>query len=115
TWGGRNFSMGGAGGKIDTNGNDQLIDGVFSVGGPFTKIGNGILTLSGTNTHTGTETAAGGVLLAAKPASLPGYTTAGKVIANSGATVGARVGGAGEWASTDVDTLGSNATWNAGS
>ena len=49
--------------KLDTNGQDvTLATGLSSVGGTLTKLGDGMLTLTGSNTFTGTTTVATGTL-----------------------------------------------------
>ncbi|QDU80440.1 Extracellular serine protease precursor [Polystyrenella longa] len=50
----RNFSLQGGGGTINTNGFDSTFSGVVSGSGNLNKLGSGTLTLSGTNTYTGT-------------------------------------------------------------
>ena len=74
----------------------------------FNVVRNGVggtTILSGNNTYTGTTTVTAGTLLVTKAASLSGYTAASKVSVASGATLAVRAGGAGEWASSEVDTL----------
>jgi fibronectin-binding autotransporter adhesin len=73
------------------------------------------LTLTGNNTLPGTYTVNGGTLQAKVPAAFNQRASLGKMIANTGGTLAVNVGGAGEWAASDVDTLKSNATLNAGS
>jgi autotransporter-associated beta strand protein len=83
--------------------------------GSLTKSGASAVVLSGTNTYAGGTTINGGQLRATQVAALPGYNAAGQVIVNSGGTLSLAAGGAGEWSDVDVDTLRSNATFNAGS
>ena len=76
----------------------------------------GVLTLSNTNTYTGTTTVNGGMLVAVGPQSLPNYGVSGKVAVNSGGGLGVRVGAAsGEWDGTSLPSLLSNATFASGS
>jgi len=97
--------------KIDTNGQSvTLASNLISSGGSLTKLGEGTLTVTGTNTYTGNTTVNGGILQAPTTASLPGYGTSGKVVLNSGGTMAVNVGGAGEWSTANVQTLISNAS-----
>ena len=82
----------------------------------LTKNGAGMQTLSGTNIYTGTTTVNNGTLLTTKAAALPGYGTLAQVIVNGG-TLGVQVNNGAfttGWATTDVDTLLSNATKTSG-
>ena len=56
-----------AGGTIDTNGYNSVLLGDISGPGPLSKIGEGILTLEGTNTYTYGTTVYNGVLLVNGP------------------------------------------------
>jgi autotransporter-associated beta strand protein len=115
-WAGRHIKFGSIGGAIDTPaGITQTIDNGLGGAAPFSKTGPGTLVLSGASAHTGITNANDGVLLATLPAALPGYSTAGAVVGNAGGTVAALVGTAPNWTAADVDTLRTNATWNAGS
>ena len=84
-------------------------------GGSLTKTGSGTLTLSGTNTYGGTTAVNSGALVAATPAALPGYASAGAVSVAPGATLGVRVGGPGQWGPADIVTLTSSASFSSGS
>ena len=82
----------------------------------LTKLGTNTLTLTGSNTYTGSTTVNAGTLTVGKTAALPGYNTLGKVTVNSGATLAVRAGAAsGEWVAADIDTLRTDATFNTGS
>jgi fibronectin-binding autotransporter adhesin len=103
---------GGAGNTGAISGTATL---VANSSGNLTKRGTGTLTLSGTNTYGGNTLINAGTLVATYTASLPGYSTAGKVQVASGATVAAGVGGTGRWAAADVLALNNNATLPTGS
>jgi outer membrane autotransporter protein len=60
----RPITLGPGGGSIDTNGFDTTISQGITGVGPFTKVGSGILTLSGSNTHLGGTGVFGGTLRA---------------------------------------------------
>ena len=101
---------------IGSNGTSTLFSGGLSgSSGSLTKVGSGTLTLSGTNTYGGTTAVNAGSLVAATTAALPGYASAGTVSVASGATLGVRVGGAGEWGQGDISTLLGAATFPTGS
>ena len=78
----------------------------------FVKLGNNTLLLTGNNTYTGDTVVVGGTLTAGFTASLPGYSASGMISVNPGATLAVRAGGTGEWASSDIDALLANATFN---
>jgi autotransporter-associated beta strand protein len=64
------------------------------------------LSLSGNNSYTGTTTVNGnGVLIAAAPASLPGYNTTDKVTVASGSTLAVGYGATGDWTLPQITTL----------
>jgi fibronectin-binding autotransporter adhesin len=88
---------------------------VANTSGSLTKTGTGTLTLAGTNTYGGNTLINNGTLLATYTASLPGYSTSGKVRVASGATVAAAVGGTGQWQAADVLALNNSATLPTGS
>ncbi len=98
---------------VTVNGGNLMVGGVIGGSGfELTKAGAGTLTVSGSNTYTGTTTVSGGTLLPTKAAALPGYDSAGKVVFNGG-TVGVQIGGSG-WTTAEADTLLSNATKTSG-
>ncbi len=73
------------------------------------KLGANVLTLSGTNTYSGTTNIMGGTLKYAKPASLYNSDVAQwtpvNLPVNSGATLAVTIGGANDFSDTQVDTL----------
>ncbi|MEN6408039.1 MAG: autotransporter-associated beta strand repeat-containing protein, partial [Thermoguttaceae bacterium] len=100
---------------IDTNSldytiNQNLEDGTSGAGtNGLTKLGQGTLFLSGTNTYAGGTKVQAGALAVASFSALPDYNTAGKVIVSSGATLAVT----GE---SDFDTLRTSAvTFESGS
>ncbi|MEA1951470.1 MAG: autotransporter domain-containing protein [Planctomycetota bacterium] len=91
-----NFTIQGAGGTIDTNGNNLTIQGNMYQGtqgevGSLTKTGNGTLTLSGTNTYEGGTTVSGGIL-AGTVSSLQGNITNNATVVFDQASEGAYSG-----------------------
>jgi fibronectin-binding autotransporter adhesin len=102
-------SMGsGAGVALDTTaGNFAYASNITSRS--LTKLGANTLTLSGSNTTSGTITAVAGMLQFAKTAALYGGTaanwTASRLITGSGATLAFNVGGTGEFTQGNVTTL----------
>ena len=97
---------------VGGNGQSTVYSGRLSGPGSLDKQGGGVLTLTGTNSYTGTTTVGGAPFVAATTAALPGYNLFGNVIVQSGAAVGGRVGGSG-WTEANFDTLRTNATWAA--
>ncbi len=87
--------------RIDTNGEDVAFAGSIAAtnSGGFTKLGAGTLTLSGSNSYTGTTTVAGGTLEIAIPAAIPSasFTLDGGTIVNAtgSANFGKSAGGVG--------------------
>ncbi len=104
----------GGGALIDTTSGDvtikrALVNGTGgSTDGGLTKNGNGILTLSGTNTYTGPTTVNMGKLQSYSPFSLPEYSTPGKLSVAATGTLHLNVSTSNEWSSADIDTLLSN-------
>jgi autotransporter-associated beta strand protein len=100
-------------------------DGDFSYGASggilggslsLAKLGDNSLLLTGSNTYSGNTEAVAGVLTVGMPASLPGYNSSGKISVDPGATLAVRAGAAaGEWTSSQIDTLLANATFNTDS
>ena len=109
--GGANFDV--PTGRNITVSQSLLTDGV-SLGGGLSKSNAGVLTLSGTNTYTGLTTVTGGGLVARNLASLPGIATLHQISLSGASTLTLGVGGVGEFTSTDVDTVLTNADFNTG-
>ncbi len=82
----------------------------FSVGGPGSSAAT-VFTLSGTNSVAGATEVISGALEADTPGSLSGYNTPGKITVDDNATLAVQFGGAGQFASTDVTTLLTDATF----
>ena len=91
---------------------DAIVSANLIGTGSLTKSGAGIVTLTGTNTYSGSTTSTSGSLVIANPAALPGYDDIGQVIFDGG-TIGVQVG-AGGWTPAEVDTLINNSTQNSG-
>jgi autotransporter-associated beta strand protein len=90
-----------------------LGDGGLGFG--LNKAGTSKLTLSGINSYAGTTTVSAGSLQATTTAALPGFDASGKISVNTGATLIVNYGSQGDWTSTEVDTLRSNAAFASGS
>ena len=75
------------------------------------KNGIGTLTITGTNTYTGGTTVSSGVLVADRPAALPGYDgSPGPITVAGGAVLGVQLGdGTTGWSSDQIATLVANA------
>ena len=82
----------------------------FPVG--LTKVGLGTQMLTGSNTYTHGTQISGGILQAKFPGSLPNL---GSVSIAGGATMAVNVGGANEWATSNLDSLRTSAAFNPGS
>jgi autotransporter-associated beta strand protein len=96
-----------AGSRIDGN--------IIGIGGSFAKTNLQNLTLTGTNTYTGTTTISAGTLVTALPKSLAGYTVSGKVIFDGGRLdITTGDGTTTGWTAAQVATLLSNATKTSG-
>jgi len=75
----------------------------------LTKLGTGILTLSGTNSYTGGTSVTAGVLSFANTAAQP---SSGTVTVGAGATLALGVGGGGFFSAANVDSLWANTLTN---
>lgn len=80
----RSVVLGAGNGTIDTDGYDSTFSGAFSGVGGLTKIGSGILTLSGNNSYSGGTAVSAGTLQYGVDNALP---TNGALTVASGATV----------------------------
>jgi autotransporter-associated beta strand protein len=87
----------------------STIGGDAAIDGGLRKLGTGLLSLSGSNTYTGTTTVNAGTLQFAQSAALYGGTTANwtqsRINVKNGATLGLSVGGTGEFTTGNVTTL----------
>lgn len=85
----------------------SITDGSPTANGSLIKAGTGNLTLTGTNTYTGTTAVSDGVLTLGKRLALyngnPAAWTSANLIVNTDLTL--RVGGAGEFTSSDVAAI----------
>ena len=101
--------LGGATRTLTTDSSVEF-SGVVGNGG-ITKAGNATLTLSGSNSYTGTTTinANGGLLKFTQATALYGGATGSwdktNITVNSGGAVGFNVGGVGEFSTADVTTI----------
>ena len=69
----------------------------------LSKTGTGIWKLAGTNSYTGTTSVSGGTLQLQSPTTVPAGNTS--ISVTSGGTVAVNVGGAGQWAQSDIDAI----------
>jgi len=88
---------------------NQTYAGAISGTGGMTKLGPATVILTGSNTYTGATTISSGTLQFGKTASLyndnPSSWTVSNLVVASGATAAFNVGGSGEFAGSDIDTL----------
>ena len=117
--GGVNARVGAAGGgrtvALSGTGNilvSSVIGNGTDTGGNLNYSGTGTATLGNTNTYSGNTAVsnAGGTLLAVLPGSL---SSTNHAVAVTG-TLAVSMGGAGQWASSDVDTMITASTFTAG-
>ncbi len=80
----RAVTLNAGGGTFDTNGNNATLAGTISGSGPLTKIGAGVLTLSGSSTYSGATTVNSGTLQAG---ALNAFASASAFTIASGATL----------------------------
>ncbi|MGO9108091.1 MAG: beta strand repeat-containing protein [Thermoguttaceae bacterium] len=79
--------------------------GLSTAGLTLLKLGPNTLTLSGTNTYTGSTLVSGGALELTSTNALSSVFTPGKVDVESGATLTLAVGGSRQWISTSIYNL----------
>ena len=95
--------------NIGANNQAGTYFGAVSGNGGITKVGTGTFTLAGTNSYLGLTAVGSGILEFAKPAALyAGNTTlwtANNIVVSNGAMLAFNVGGAGEFAASDLDVL----------
>ncbi len=100
---------------IDTTGGNFTYGSNIGGNIGLTKLGtNNTLTLSGTNSYSGVTFVSVGTLEATQATALSGYNVSGQVLVSSSGTLAVSVGGAGQWSSTNMDTLLSNASFDNG-
>jgi len=96
---------------VTTTGAALTLNDAIDGSAPLTKTSAGVLTLSGVNTYSGISTvsANGGTLHFAKTASLynntPASWTEANLVVNTNGTLCFGVGGAGDFAASDIDNL----------
>jgi autotransporter-associated beta strand protein len=80
--------------------------GALSGPGSLTKLGAGVLTLSGPNSYRGPTAVGMGTLQLANPGALSGFgTSSANVSVAYGATLAVNAGGTGEWTEADLNSL----------
>lgn len=88
---------------------DLLVSGAISGSGTIEQAGSGVTVLSGAGSYTNPVIISGGVLQFATTSSLFGGNTAdwteSNIIVRSNGTLGLSVGGGGEFAQADIDTI----------
>ena len=101
----KNAKLDSPGGTVDTNGYEAAITGIISGPGALTKIGSGILALSGANTYTGITTISSGTLAIVGTGSIAASTG---VVDNGNVDISATTAGA------SIKTLSGNGTVTLG-
>ncbi len=95
--------------NVGVNNQPATYYGAIGGGGGLTKVGTGVFTLAGANSYLGLTTVGSGILQFAAPTALyAGNTaswTADSIVVSNGATLAFNVGGAGEFAASDLDLL----------
>ena len=89
---------------VGNNNANTTYSGMLQGSGSLSKVGNGTLLLSGSNSYTGSTAVNAGTLQAAGTAAVPGYATPGTITVGSGAVLAVSAGGGG-WAAADISTL----------
>ena len=98
----------------NNNTGTTIYSGSLGGAGALAKTGPGELVLAGSNAYAGGTSVSAGALVVTTTAALPGYASAGSVSVAAGATLGVRVGGAGEWGQGNINALVNNANFAPG-
>ena len=92
---------------VGSNGQSTTYSGSLYGSGGLTKVGSGVLTLTGSNNYAGNTNINGGYVVAAGTASLPGYNVPQRCKGQFAAL--SPCSSDGDWTPTAVNTLFSNA------
>lgn len=110
--GGRSVTLGAG------NGNSSISGNISGTNASLAKVGSGVLTLTGNNAYHGSTSIEAGTVLFAKKSSLhagnAAQWTKNNLRVEAGATLALGVGGSGQFAAGDVNTLLGNLTTGTG-